>query len=148
MSKKNLRKYELKGINNKYRFYRYEEGDYFSPHTDGSWQHTFVDRNLTTSSSPAHVDEDIDDSFRQWTVGEYDDRHSALTFLVLLTDDFMGGSTIFHEKNGKEKISLRTPKGGVLCFFHGMHPLHVLHEGEKVEKGVKYMIRTEVTYAI
>jgi hypothetical protein len=43
-------------------------------------------------------------------------------------------------------ISVKTPKGGVLCFPHGMHPLHCLHAGEPITSGTKYIIRTDILF--
>ena len=119
------------GINARFRCYRYVEGDYFKPHTDGSWPGSEV--NERTGQL-------------EWDA--YRDRWSQLTFLVLLSDGYAGGRTIFHvDMDGEIRdVAVKTPKGGVLIFPHGGHPLHQMHSGELVEGGEKYMIRTEVLY--
>lgn len=43
-----------------------------------------------------------------------------------------------------ERVSVKTPVGGVLVFPHGEHPLHCLHAGATVTDGVKYIIRSDV----
>ena len=43
--------------------------------------------------------------------------------------------------------STRVPVGGCLCFFHGEHPLSLLHEGRPLTRGVKTILRTDVLYA-
>jgi predicted 2-oxoglutarate/Fe(II)-dependent dioxygenase YbiX len=121
------------GLNNRFRFYRYREGDYFSPHTDGSWPGSrVVNRRLVHNA--------------------FDDRWSQLTLLLFLNDDFEGGSTEFQVRrksdNMPETVSIRTPQGGVLCFPHGTHPMHCLHSSGSVTKGVKYIIRSDVLFEI
>lgn len=128
------------GINARFRFYRYQEGDFFSPHIDGSWPGSrVIDNKLVTQA--------------------YEDRWSQMTFLILLTDDFEGGATQFlvhkdkpnqparHDKDIK-KVNVRTPKGSVLVFPHGHHPMHCLHSSEPILKGTKYIIRTDVLYEV
>jgi hypothetical protein len=52
----------------------------------------------------------------------------------------------FPSQGVTKDVAVRTPKGGVLVFPHGGHPLHRMHSGELVESGEKYMIRTEVLF--
>ena len=128
------------GINARFRFYRYEEGDYFKKHIDGDWPGSRVIDN-----------ELIHDA--------YPDRWSKMTFLVLLSEDFEGGATQFwvnkedpgkpaHYEREANKIDIRTPAGSVLCFPHGRHPMHCLHSSEQITKGVKYIIRTDVLFEV
>jgi len=126
------------GLNKRFRFYKYGEGDFFRPHTDGSWPGSrVVGKRLVANAYP--------------------DRYSQMTFLILLSDGFEGGETAFYvDRNDpsipasrKEDVALiqvRTPAGGVLCFPHGSHPLHCLHSSEPVRSGVKYIIRTDVLF--
>ena len=125
--------YYLRALNNRFRFYKYMEGDYFLKHCDGSWPHTkIIDGNI------------IDDIYSN-------DRnsisHSLLTFLVLLSDDYTGGNTTFYDDINGNALSIKTPLGGVLCFFHGNHALNIMHSGELIKNGIKYMIRLEVIYS-
>lgn len=128
------------GLNARFRFYRYREGDYFKPHSDGSWPGSRV----------------IND---QLVADAYGDRYSQLTFLIFLTDDFEGGATRFFvnaddtsqpaRRDDKVKeVDVRTPAGSVLCFPHGMHPLHCIHSSGPIYKGVKYIIRTDVLFEL
>jgi len=120
------------GLNARFRCYRYGVGDYFKPHKDGSWPGSrVIERRLVADA--------------------YGDRWSQLTFLLLLSDGYEGGRTIFHvPQAGAEarQIAVRTPKGAALCFPHGVHPLHCLHAGERVDAGRKYMIRTDILFAV
>jgi len=79
--------------------------------------------------------------------------------LIFLSDDFTGGETLFYvDKDEAEKparhfdeaemVSVRTPKGGVLCFPHGTHPLHCLHSSAAILSGIKYIIRTDLLFAL
>ncbi|MGI2172322.1 oxidoreductase [Shewanella sp. MF05960] len=128
------------GLNNRFRFYRYNEGDYFKPHSDGSWPGSqVIDGELVRDA--------------------FGDRYSQLTFLILLTEDFEGGATRFlvnadnphlPAKRGDnvKQVDVRTPAGSVLCFPHGMHPLHCIHSSEPIFSGVKYIIRTDVLFEL
>jgi len=128
------------GLNSRFRFYRYSEGDYFSPHTDGSWPGTrVVDGELVSNA--------------------YHDRWSQLSFLLFLSDDYEGGATRFYLDRGTTAqpatragddsvVNIRTPIGGALCFPHGMHPLHCLHGSETILSGSKYIIRSDVLFQL
>ncbi|MFT5112542.1 MAG: hypothetical protein ACI8P9_001869 [Parasphingorhabdus sp.] len=128
------------GLNARFRFYRYQSGDYFAPHTDGSWPGSrVVDGHL------------IDNA--------YGDRWSQLTILLYLSEDFVGGATQFyvdHNNLGQPAedagttptISVRTPVGGALCFPHGTHPQHCVHSSENIISGTKYIIRSDVLFEL
>lgn len=128
------------GINARFRFYRYSEGDYFSQHSDGSWPGSRV----------------IGDEL---VANAYPDRYSQMTFLILLSDDFTGGATQFlvnaddsskpaRQGDNVRQVNVRTPAGSVLCFPHGMHPMHCIHSSEEIQQGVKYIIRTDVLFEL
>lgn len=122
------------GLNARFRFYRYREGDYFRPHTDGAWPGSrVVDGRLVHDA--------------------YGDRISQMSMLLFLSDGYSGGRTLFYvRERGRgteaEVVGVATPKGAALCFPHGFHPLHCLHAGEPVTAGIKYIIRTDVLFAI
>lgn len=128
------------GLNARFRFYRYGEGDYFGAHTDGSWPGSrVVDGELIGNA--------------------YADRWSQLTFLLFLSADFEGGATRFYldqanpgqparGTEGSHSVDIRTPLGGALCFPHGMHPLHCLHGSEAISAGIKYIIRSDVLFEL
>lgn len=128
------------GLNARYRFYRYQKGDYFKPHTDGAWPGSrIVNGQLITNAYP--------------------DRWSQLSFLLFLSDDYEGGSTRFlvnnpvaaqpgQPQNQGIRVNVRTAMGGALCFPHGMHPLHCLHSSEEILSGTKYIIRSDVLFEI
>jgi hypothetical protein len=128
------------GINARFRFYRYSKGDYFKPHSDGSWPGSRVINNELVADA-------------------YGDRFSQMTFLILLTEDFEGGATRFlvnkndpckpaRRGDSVAEVDIRTPAGSVLCFPHGMHPLHCIHSSEPIYSGVKYIIRTDVLFKL
>ena len=123
------------GLNQRFRFYRYEPGDYFKPHTDGAWPGSKV------------VDEKL-------VANGFADRWSQLTFLLFLTDDYEGGRTQFYTTNAPQpfdddnRVDVTTPMGTALCFPHGMHPLHCLHGSEEIKSGAKYIIRSDVLFEL
>jgi predicted 2-oxoglutarate/Fe(II)-dependent dioxygenase YbiX len=100
--------WELVGFNERWRYYRYDPGQYFAPHTDGYFQRDNGER-------------------------------SHLTFMIYLNGGCEGGETCFD--HGRRTLRV-TPKAGMaLVFYHKM-----LHEGAAVEKGRKYVLRTDVMY--
>lgn len=126
-----------KGINARFRFYRYKEGDFFKFHTDGAWPGSRV----------------IDGKLVADAYGLY----SQYTYLMLLTEDFTGGETQFlvskseptrpaRSDDDAQIVNVRTPRGGVLCFPHGTHPLHCLHSSSEIGEGVKYIVRTDILF--
>lgn len=128
------------GINKRFRFYKYAKGDFFTFHTDGSWPGSSVENQALISDF-------------------YRDRYSHMTFLIFLSEGFEGGSTQFLvDKNDPQKptrdmhnaniVSIKTPLGGVLCFPHGLHPLHCLHQSQEITSGIKYIIRSDVLFEL
>lgn len=127
------------GINARFRFYRYGPGDYFSPHTDGAWPGSrVIDGKLVADA--------------------YDGQYSQFTYLIFLSDGYEGGRTQFlvskadPTKPAKTNddvniVNVRTPKGAVLCFPHGMHPQHCLHASEPIGEGTKYIIRSDILFS-
>lgn len=128
------------GLNSRFRFYRYGPGDFFKAHSDGSWPGSrIIDGELVANA--------------------YADRYSLMTFLIFLNEDFEGGATRFwvnadnpqqpaRQGGPTRAVDIRTPAGGVLCFPHGLHPLHCIHSSEPIEQGVKYIIRTDMLFEL
>jgi prolyl 4-hydroxylase len=92
------------GVNERFRFYRYDPGQKFAWHRDGCYQRENGEK-------------------------------SYLTFMIYLNEGFEGGETSF-------RIGKIPPKQGRALFF--LHPL--LHQGDEVSKGRKYVLRTDVMY--
>ena len=70
---------------------------------------------------------------------------SFFTFMVYLNDDFDGGATSFNDGGFRFSAGgmLRiTPAKGMGLLFH--HP--ILHRGDPVTTGRKYVLRTDVMY--
>jgi hypothetical protein len=89
----------------------------------------------------------------------YHDRWSQLSFLLFLSADYTGGATQFYvsktdparpalDPGNADIISVRTPLGAALCFPHGMHPLHCVHSSQEIAAGTKYIIRSDILFAL
>lgn len=128
------------GLNQRWRLYKYGRDDTFRMHTDGSWPGSAVDPRDGRLARDA-----------------FGDRWSQLTLLLYLDPidgdgGYDGGETTFWvpdaTSDGREGelVSVRVPQGGALAFFHGEHPLSLLHEGSLVTRGVKRIVRTDVLY--
>jgi hypothetical protein len=64
---------------------------------------------------------------------------SLLTFMVYLNDDFEGGATSFPEP----ELNITPRTGNALLFQHA-----ILHAGERVVRGTKQVLRSDVLYRI
>lgn len=64
------------------------------------------------------------------------DLESRVTWMIYLNDDFAGGSTAFDD------IEIRPETGTLLLFVHEQK-----HEGCPVERGRKYVLRSDVLFA-
>ncbi|KAL5116336.1 hypothetical protein ACEQ8H_005794 [Pleosporales sp. CAS-2024a] len=122
---------KVRGINRRFRVYRYVPGAEYRCHigidpvTD-AYQY---------DSSPAAA------------------RQSSLfTFLLYLNDDFTGGETTFFIPSVREGVINAYPiqpvMGSVAVFPHGEAQGALLHEGTGVVEGAKYVIRTDVEYDV
>lgn len=115
------------GLNGRFRCYRYKPGDFFAPHTDGSWPGSRV------------IDGKLIDN-------AYPDRWSLMSIIIFLSDNYQGGATEFQV--GDRKIAVRTPAGSALCFPHGFHPMHCVHSSQPIEEGTKYIIRSDILFSM
>eukprot|EP01098_Paradermamoeba_levis_P009360 TRINITY_DN3890_c0_g1_i1.p1 TRINITY_DN3890_c0_g1~~TRINITY_DN3890_c0_g1_i1.p1 ORF type:complete len:210 (+),score=49.67 TRINITY_DN3890_c0_g1_i1:215-844(+) len=68
---------------------------------------------------------------------------SFLTLQLYLNEGFEGGETTFFldDDDDTKRIAVKPKTGMVLIFQHD-----ILHEGTKITKGTKYVIRTDVMY--
>jgi hypothetical protein len=96
----------LCNLNERFRVYRYESGQYFKWHRDGSFM-----REVTEASK--------------------------ITFMIYLNEEFTGGETNFLN------FSITPKRGAALLFPHMLR-----HQGDPVEKGIKYVLRTDVMYLL
>ncbi|KAF2873045.1 hypothetical protein BDV95DRAFT_472380, partial [Massariosphaeria phaeospora] len=125
-----------RGLNRRFRVYRYVPGAEYRCHIDGAWPPSGI--SATTGKY------------------EYDasqgKQSSLFTFLIYLNDDFEGGETTFFLPSVKEGVLNAYPvkpvMGGVAVFPHGDSKGALLHEGTGVRSGAKYVIRTDVEYDV
>jgi hypothetical protein len=121
----------LVGLNARFRCGRYLGGDYFHRHCDVEYMPQFYERLDLT--------------------GDY--QCSTLTVMIYLNSQvdkgdglptFKGGRTHFVEKKQNYKYSCVPQAGMAIIFTQADYEL--MHEGEKVTEGSKYMLRTDVMY--
>ncbi|GAA5901602.1 uncharacterized protein JCM6883_000274 [Sporobolomyces salmoneus] len=128
---------KVKGINPRFRVYRYVPGAIYRPHIDGAWPRSGIDPKTGEylyDSSPPDAPE--------W---------SRLTLLIYLNDGFEGGCTTFFVPSGTvgtmDAFPVKPIAGCALAFPHGSSIGSLLHEGSPVGiGGAKYVIRTEILY--
>jgi len=108
--------HEATGLNERFRFYRYDPGQRFRPHTDGHF---------------ARNDERSQFTFMVYLNGACAGGETAIYF----HDD--DGLTL---SDGAE-VRVKPETGKALLFYH-----YLLHEGTPVTAGRKYVLRTDVMY--
>lgn len=105
------------GLNWRFRVYKYTKGNLFAPH---------VDERMTLPEGKGIT---------------------LFTFMIYLNENMEGGATTFFDrrKKGSNKMTINRiirPKTGMgLAFDHLL-----FHEGSKVEKGIKYVLRSDLYY--
>ncbi|KAG6125116.1 hypothetical protein E4U12_007578 [Claviceps purpurea] len=126
-----------RGLNRRFRVYRYVPGAEYRCHIDGAWPPSGIrpDGTYMYDASPAEKKQS-----------------SLFTFLLYLNDDFEGGETTFYMPAIREgtlnAYPVRPVMGAVAVFPHGESKGALLHEGTSVRRGAKYIIRTDVEYDI
>ncbi|HKY73181.1 MAG TPA: 2OG-Fe(II) oxygenase [Nitrospira sp.] len=110
--------HRLMGFNERWRFYRYQPGQTFKPHRDGSYMRV-----------------------KPW-------EESELTFMIYLNGGMTGGETRFFTDmeqafRGRPYLSVEPKEGMALVFVHA-----IWHEGAVVKCGQKYVLRTDVMYKV
>ncbi|KAI0202490.1 prolyl 4-hydroxylase [Astrocystis sublimbata] len=127
-----------RGINRRFRVYRYVPGAEYRCHFDGGWPASGVD-----PKTGAYVYDASPEGAKQ---------SSLFTFLVYLNDEFEGGETTFFTPSIREGVMnahpVRPTMGSVALFPHGDAKGVLLHEGTGVRKGAKYIIRTDVEFDV
>ncbi|CAF2100707.1 unnamed protein product [Rotaria magnacalcarata] len=125
------REWSIVGCVDRLRFYKYNKDEEYPEHMDGSYSRIITYNN---ESQKTHK------------------QHSFLTLLIYLNDDFQGGETKFYpdkqhcrflrDIENKQAVHIVQPKQGMaLVNIH-----NILHEGSKVQSGIKYVLRTDILY--
>ncbi|CZR65401.1 uncharacterized protein PAC_15301 [Phialocephala subalpina] len=133
---------KVRGLNRRFRVYRYVPGAEYRAHIDGAWPPSGIDPTNDTyiyDSSPPDAKQS-----------------SLFTFLIYLNDEFDAGETTFFLPSAREgsmnAYSVKPIQGSVAMFPHGETEGSLLHEGTGVRQGdkpsAKYVIRTDVLYDI
>lgn len=111
-------RWHLKGLNERFRFYRYGKGQQFRPHYDGAFE-------------------------RYW-----DEMSFLTLIFYLNDGFDGGETTFFYDRSDvgqspTPRFVIAPKTGSALIFDHQQ-----LHEGSEVTDGVKYVLRTDVMYCI
>ncbi|KAL7802361.1 hypothetical protein V8C44DRAFT_345237 [Trichoderma aethiopicum] len=126
-----------RGLNRRFRVYRYVPGAEYRCHIDGAWP-------------PSGIRADDTYVYDDSPIGKK--QSSLFTFLLYLNDEFEGGETTFFVPAPVEgtlnAYRVRPVMGSVAIFPHGETRGALLHEGSSVTKGAKYIIRTDIEYDI
>ncbi|ESZ92054.1 hypothetical protein SBOR_7554 [Sclerotinia borealis F-4128] len=133
---------QVRGLNRRFRVYRYVPGAEYRAHIDGAWPPSGID-----STNDKYIYDSSPPEAKQ---------SSLFTFLLYLNDEFDAGETTYFLPSAKEgsmnAYSIKPSQGSVAMFPHGETEGSLLHEGTGVKKGskasAKYVIRTDVLYDV
>lgn len=139
-------RWRLSGVDDRLRFLRYRGGDGFKPHRDGAQCTASDDRHsfmtlmlyLNDATPPGFNSEDFD-----CLGGCLGFLGTTRTSMGTSTESSTGGDTdpAYAPGGQGERVSFVQRAGDVVLFEHG-----ILHEGEPVDTGVKYCMRTDIMY--
>lgn len=131
----------VRGLNRRFRVYRYVPGAEYRAHIDGAWPPSGISPEDTYiyDASPAGAKQS-----------------SLFTFLIYLNDEFEAGETTYFLPAAREgtlnAYPLKPIQGSIALFPHGEVDGNLLHEGTGVHRGerpsAKYVIRTDVEYDV
>lgn len=142
---------KARGINRRFRVYRYVPGAEYRCHIDGAWPPS--GKSVDASGNEKyHYDVSAGTPGVPKEVQLPTKQSSLFTFLMYLNDEFEGGETTFFLPSVREGIlnsySLLPVMGAVAVFPHGENDSALLHEGTGVRSGCKYIVRTDVEYDV
>jgi hypothetical protein len=128
----------VRGLNRRFRVYRYVPGAEYRCHIDGAW--------------PPSSIHPLDDSYIYDASPVGQPQSSLYTFLLYLNDDFDRGETTFFmpalQDGVMNAFPLKPVAGAAALFPHGEGKGALLHEGSGVTCGVKFIVRTDVLYDV
>ncbi|KAI3391272.1 hypothetical protein diail_7652 [Diaporthe ilicicola] len=118
-------RWEFRRLNQRMRFLKYGEGQFFRPHCDGAFSEqvdgktfkTFFTLHLYLNDSVAAAGEDA---------------------------GLVGGATSFLSGNATRRVDVDPKAGRVLIFQHR----RLFHAGDDVVEGTKYTMRTDIMYEL
>ncbi|KAF2799556.1 prolyl 4-hydroxylase [Melanomma pulvis-pyrius CBS 109.77] len=134
---------KVRGLNRRFRVYRYVPGAEYRAHIDGAWPPSAI------SPTDTYIYDGSPPTGKQ---------SSLFTFLIYLNDEFDAGETTFFLPSAREgsmnAYSVKPVQGSVAMFPHGETEGSLLHEGTGVRRegdgraSAKYVIRTDVEYDV
>lgn len=74
-----------------------------------------------------------------------DTRRSHFTVNIYLNNIFKGGCTRFFPRNLADSVDVK-PEPGMALIFRQPPDKGLTHDGERVEEGLKYLLRTDIMY--
>ncbi|ATY60029.1 oxidoreductase domain containing [Cordyceps militaris] len=116
-------KWVFERLNERMRFLKYTEGQFFKPHCDGAFSYA---ADSTTFETHYTLHLYLNDSAETSADG----------------DGCVGGATAFLSHDLKRRVDVDPKAGRVLVFQHR----RLLHQGAEVHAGTKYTMRTDVLY--
>ncbi|KAJ5788381.1 Prolyl 4-hydroxylase alpha subunit [Penicillium paradoxum] len=158
--------FRLSRLNERMRFLRYENGDYFRPHWDGCYVtpdqeekslytvHLYLngDGEQNMEELEPHIQEAENDNwwFSKWgdvdfgKLGSEKSRRVSPKEPSEKDETLLGGATSFMaDMDSRDPVRIFPKTGSILIF----QQRNLFHGGDDVFRGVKYTVRTDVMFA-
>ncbi|QIW97605.1 hypothetical protein AMS68_003123 [Peltaster fructicola] len=127
--------WEFTRPNERMRFLKYVQGEYFRPHCDGTYE--TPDRSERSYYTMQLYMNDQGPPTSQSLRGLSKEERKLAQKNYL-----QGGNTAFHSYDGQRRFNVAPKAGSVLIFQHR----NLLHSGTDVLQGTKYTMRTDLMY--
>jgi hypothetical protein len=121
--------WEICAVNELIRFCRYGVGQYFGVHVDEMYK--FNEEKCSFLTCMIYLNSQLE---------------KADSLLQEENSSYTGGSTVFLDKEYFPELEVKPSAGNCLLFYQGQ-PYNLLHEGEVVTSGIKYIMRTDIVYS-
>lgn len=115
--------WEIYGLNPRFRWCKYIKGQLFAMHCDAQYRKDYTDMSLYTVNIYLNNGKEYSGKKNQGKTRFFDSRQDK-----------------------KPKFVANAIAGRALVFNH--YPEHYLHDGELVENGLKYLMRTDICYKL
>ncbi|KAK4976556.1 hypothetical protein LTR66_010826 [Elasticomyces elasticus] len=122
-------------LNERMRFLKYERGEYFRPHLDGTYE-TPDGKEMSMFTLHLYLNSSLPDADANPITNSERQRSGK--------SELIGRATTFHSRDMETRFDVMPKAGRVLLFQHRGLP----HSGDNVTQGVKFSMRTDLMFEL
>ena len=128
------------GLNERWRFCRYEKGQHFGAHVDGDFARSYTERSFLTLMFYLNSSKQVDPINGQFNGGST--RFFKMSYYNTL---YRGSNNNTNIESKDIEFAIKPEAGLAVMFMQGVNG-RLLHDGEEVTDGLKYIMRTDIMY--